>query len=314
MNIVKNKKIFFAISGVLMLASIVLVAIKGIPQSIEFAGGALMEVAYTTAVPTFDEVRTVVDELGFGATVVQPTGESGYIIKTRDLTELERQGLVSALSVGGTYTLEEKTFTSIGPSVGRELKQKAIISLILVVLGIILFVAYAFRRVGGKGEDGKTKGEEGHISSWKFGFTAVVTLAHDVIITAGAFAVFAIVFGAEADTLFIVALLTVLGVSVNDTIVVFDRIRENLDIDTKNKTNKPFEAIVGESITQTMARSVNTSLTVVLVLLALYFFGPVSTKIFALTMTVGMLVGTFSSIFVASPVLVVWEKMTRKGK
>lgn len=312
MNIVKNKKIFFAISGLLMLASIVLVAVKGIPQSIEFKGGAQMEVAYIDTVPTYEEVRGAVDTLALGSALVQPTGETGYIVKTRDLTELERQALVGALTVGGTYTLEEKAFTSIGPSVGKELKQKAFISLILVVLGIILFVAYAFRRVGGKTEEGKNIPQANHISSWKFGFTAVVTLAHDVIITTGAFAVFAIVFGAEADTLFVVALLTVLGVSVNDTIVVFDRIRENLDIDTKNKTNKPFETIVGESITQTMARSVNTSLTVVLVLLALYFFGPVSTKIFALTMTVGMLVGTFSSIFVASPVLVVWEKMSGK--
>lgn len=314
MNIVKNKKIFFAISALLMLASIVLVAVKGIPQSIEFRGGALMEVAYTGEVPAFDAVRTSVDSLALGTTVVQPSGEKGYIIKTRDLTEAERQSLVSALTVSGAYTLEEKSFTSIGPSVGHELKQKALISLILVVLGIILFVAYAFRKVGGKEESGKKGGESTHISSWKFGFTAVVTLAHDVIITTGAFAIFAIVFGAEADTLFVVALLTVLGVSVNDTIVVFDRIRENLDMDMKNKTNKSFETVVGESISQTMARSVNTSLTVVLVLLALYFFGPVSTKIFALTMTVGMLVGTFSSIFVASPVLVVWEKMSRNKK
>lgn len=300
MNIVKNKKIYFAISGFLMLASIVIVAVKGIPQSIEFKGGALMEVAYTGSVPTFDEVRTSIDTLELGTSVVQPTGTEGYIIKTRDLTELERQSLVGALSLGGQYSVEEKTFTSIGPSVGKELKQKALISLVLVVLCIILFVAYAFRKVSHP------------VSSWKFGFTAVVTLAHDVIITTGAFAIFAIVLGAEADTLFVVALLTVLGVSVNDTIVVFDRIRENLEIDMKDKTQKPFDTIVGESISQTMARSVNTSLTVVLVLLALYFFGPVSTKIFALTMTVGMLVGTFSSIFVASPVLVLWQEAEAK--
>ncbi|MBP6912160.1 MAG: protein translocase subunit SecF [Candidatus Pacebacteria bacterium] len=300
MNIIRHKKIFFIISSLLVVASIVLVAVKGIPQSIEFKGGALLEVLYTDSVPTLDEVRLAVEQLELGYTIIQPTGDTGYIIKSRDLTELQRETLLQALSLENTHPVETKTFTSIGPSVGKELKNKAIISIILVVLSIILFVAYAFRKVSQP------------VSSWKFGVAAVLSLVHDVIITTGAFAVFAIVFGAEMDVLFVVALLTVLGVSVNDTIVVFDRVRENIEHNVKEKLNKTFETVVGESISQTMARSVNTSLTVVLVLLALYFFGPTTTKIFSLTMTVGMLIGTFSSIFLASPLLVVWQQMQDK--
>lgn len=300
MWIVKHRKIFFGISIALTVISIALFVFKGIPQSIEFKGGALLEIAYTENVATLEEVQSAVDSLDFGITVVQPTGENGYIVKTKSLTEIERQGLMESLSIGGTYKVEEKSFTSIGPSVGRELKHKATVSLILVVLAIVLFIAYAFRKISLP------------ISSWKYGFTAIFTLGHDVIVTAGTFAVFGIFLGAEADTLFIVALLTVLGVSVNDTIVVFDRIRENLQINTETKNKEEFETTVGKSITQTMERSVNTSLTVVIVLLALYFFGPDTTKIFALTMTVGMIVGTFSSIFLASPLLVVWQKMQEK--
>lgn len=300
MNIIRHKNIFFIISSLLVIASIVLIAVKGIPQSIEFKGGALLEVLYTDTTPTLEDVRVAVEKLELGNTIIQPTGDAGYIIKSRDLSEEEREMLLQALSLENTYPVETKTFTSIGPSVGKELKKKAIISIILVVFSIILFVAYAFRKVSQP------------VSSWKFGVAAVLSLVHDVLITTGAFAVFGIIFGAEMDVLFIVALLTVLGVSVNDTIVVFDRVRENIEYNVKEKLNKTFETVVGESISQTMARSINTSLTVVLVLLALYFFGPATTKIFALTMTVGMLIGTFSSIFLASPLLVVWQETQDK--
>jgi len=300
MNIIRHKNIFFIISSILVIASIVLIAVKGIPQSIEFKGGALLEVLYMDTTPTLEDVRVAVEKLELGNTIIQPTGDAGYIIKSRDLSEEEREMLLQAFSLENTYPVETKTFTSIGPSVGKELKKKAIISIILVVFSIILFVAYAFRKVSQP------------VSSWKFGVAAVLSLVHDVLITTGAFAVFGLIFGAEMDVLFIVALLTVLGVSVNDTIVVFDRVRENIEHNVKEKLNKTFETVVGESISQTMARSINTSLTVVLVLLALYFFGPATTKIFALTMTVGMLIGTFSSIFLASPLLVVWQETQDK--
>jgi preprotein translocase subunit SecF len=141
---------------------------------------------------------------------------------------------------------------------------------------------------------------------------AIVTLLHDVLIPVGLFAFLGYVAGAEVDALFIVALLTILGISINDTIVVFDRIRENLSINEDRHHREDFDSVVSRSIVQTLARSINTSLTVVIVLLALFFVGPASTKAFALTLIVGMIAGTYSSIFLASPLLVVWERWSRK--
>jgi preprotein translocase subunit SecF len=248
--------------------------------------------------PTVSELNTQVDTLGFGESLIQPVGESGMSIKSRDLTEVERQSLLSALSFDGKYKVEEKSFTSIGPSVGKELKRRSIISLSIVEITMILFVAYAFRKVSKP------------VSSWRFGLITVAALLHDVIMTTGSFVLISYFTGAEASTLFVVALLTVQGLSVNDTIVVFDRIRENLT----HRISPDFKVIVGKSIDQTIFRSFNTSLSVIIVLLALVFVGPASTKIFALTLACGMFFGTYSSIFIASPLLVMVEKWQEKRR
>ena len=182
----------------------------------------------------------------------------------------------------------EKSFTSIGPSVGKELARKAFILFILVSLGIIFFIAFSFRKVSKP------------ISSWKYGLIAIVTLIHDVLIPVGVFAVISHFNGTEVDTLFVVAILTILGLSVSDTIVVFDRIRENL----RSHHSHAFEQTVGHSLSQVYTRSIMTSLTVIFVLLSLVFFGPHSTRVFAIMLTAGMFFGTYSSIFLASPLLV----------
>lgn len=304
MNIVKNRKIFFSISATLAVTSIVLLIAVGIKPGIEFAGGSLYEVRYTDTYPSLEEVRSSVDSLGYGGSIVQPVGEDSYSVKTQFLTEEERQALREVMSIGGSYTTEDVRYTSIGPSIGKELKEKAILSFILVALGIILFISYAFRKIS-VSSDGK-KGE--NVSSFKYGLTALICLVHDVIITSGIYVLFGKFMGAELDSLFVVAILTVLGVSVNDTIVVFDRIRDNLLVNEENRTKEDFSETIEKSIKQTLARSINTSITVIAVLLALYFFGPVTTKIFALTMTVGMFIGTFSSIFLAAPFILVWKR------
>ena len=191
--------------------------------------------------------------------------------------------------------LDEMSFNSIGPSVGQELTRKAILAIILVSLAIIFFIAFAFRKVSKP------------VSSWKYGIIAIVSLLHDVIIPIGLFVILSHFYGAEVDTLFVVAVLTILGLSVSDTIVIFDRIRENLrNQESIAKIN--FSEIVGKSLDQSYVRSICTSLTVILVLLSLFFFGPVSTKYFALMLTAGMFFGTYSSIFLASPLLVCWKK------
>ncbi len=300
MFIVKNKKIFVIASLVLVVASIVLVSVFGLKVGIDFKGGALTEVVYDTVRPEQETLNQNLESLDLGSVLIQPTGEMGYIVKTRDLTDAEHGALLKSLSLDGANTLKEINFNSIGPSVGRELTRKAIIAVILVSLAIIFFIAYAFRKVSRP------------ISSWKYGLIAIVTLLHDVIIPVGLFALLSHYFGAELDTLFVVAVLTILGLSVSDTIVIFDRIRENLSKEAKiDKAN--FSQIIGDSLSQSFARSISTSLTVILALLALVFFGPDTTKYFAIMLTAGMFFGTYSSIFLASPILVmIYEHQTKK--
>ncbi len=297
MFIINNKKIFISISVALVALSVVFIAIFGLKLSIDFKGGALTEIDYQEGRPEISVLQEKVNSLNIGGVLIQPTGDTSYLIKTKDLTELERKNLFESFSIDGKFKAEEKSFTSIGPSVGRELRQKSLISMILVILAIILFIAFAFRGVSKP------------VSSWKYGVIAVLALIHDVTIPTGIFALMGKYGGAEVDTLFVVGLLTILGLSVNDTIVVFDRIRENL----KGYQGGNFGEVVGKSIKQTFTRSINTSLTVIMALVALYFFGPVSTKYFALTLIAGMFFGTYSSIFLASPLLVLWEEY-KKGK
>ena len=297
MFIIKNKTVFLTISALLVLGSIAIISIFGLKFGIDFKGGALMEVSYANARPEPQDIENALKTLNIGEPIIQETGDTGYIIKTRTLTETERQSVLTALSMDGKQKVEEKNFNSIGPSVGNELTRKAIVAIILVCTAIVLFIAFAFRKVSKP------------ISSWKYGLIAIVTLVHNVAIPSGMFALLGHFKGAEVDTLFVVALLTVLGLSVSDTIVVFDRIRENLRHGTTN-----FAETVGKSLSQTFTRSINTSLTVIIALLALYFFGPETTKNFSLVLVTGMFFGTYSSIFVASPLLVLVEGMQAKGK
>ena len=299
MFIIKYKKIFIGISLGLVLLSILALFTFKLNIGIDFKGGALTEVAYTGEIPSQEALDAKIQTLGFGSVVLQPTGETGYIIKSRDLNEVEHASLIKALSLDGKNTVEEKSFNSIGPSVGRELTRKAVIAIILVSIAIICFIAFAFRGVSKP------------VSSWKYGFIAIVTLLHDVLIPVGIFTVLSHYYGVEVDTLFVVAILTILGLSVSDTIVIFDRIRENIKSQNINKIN--FGEIVGHSLDQSYVRSISTSMTVILVLLSLVFFGPASTKYFALMLTSGMFFGTYSSIFLASPLLVLVSEKQLKA-
>jgi preprotein translocase subunit SecF len=298
MFIIKNKKIFVGISIVLVILSIVSISVFGLRVGIDFKGGALTEVAYKAERPTQADLNLAFESLNLGSILIQPTGETGYIIKSRDLNEQEHALLLKTLSQDGKNVLEEKSFNSVGPSVGHELTRKAIIAIILVSLAIICFIAFAFRKVSKP------------VSSWKYGIIAIISLLHDVTIPIGLFAILSHYYGAEVDTLFVVAALTILGLSVSDTIVIFDRIRENL----KSRMGTDFSETVGKSLEQSYVRSICTSLTVILVLLSLFFFGPITTKYFALMLTAGMFFGTYSSIFLASPLLVLVEGWQKKRK
>ncbi|MEK7081021.1 MAG: protein translocase subunit SecF [Patescibacteria group bacterium] len=308
MFIIKYKKIFIGISIALVVLSFLSLFVFGLNIGIDFKGGALTEIIYKTERPTQAVLDKSLTALNFGSILLQPTGELGYIVKTRDLNDAEHSLLLKTLSLGHSptgeapdskNTLTEMSFNSIGPSVGQELTRKAILAIILISLAIICFIAFAFRKVSKP------------VSSWKYGFIAIISLLHDVAIPVGLFVMLSHYYGAELDTLFVVAVLTILGLSVSDTIVIFDRIRENLRNQAATaKMN--FSEIVGKSLEQSYVRSICTSLTVILVLLALFFFGPVSTKYFALMLTAGMFFGTYSSIFLASPLLVLVEEWQKK--
>ncbi|MFA6273763.1 MAG: protein translocase subunit SecF [Candidatus Paceibacterota bacterium] len=298
MFIVKHKKIFISISIGLVILSVISLFVFGLKVGIDFKGGALSEIIYTDSRPAQADLNPALEALNFGSISLQPTGDLGYIIKSRDLNDVEHNAVLKVLSQDGKSVLEEKSFNSIGPSVGKELTRKAIFAIILVSLGIILFIAFAFRKVSKP------------VSSWRYGIIAIISLLHDVLIPVGLFTLLSHFYGAEMDTLFVVAALTILGLSVSDTIVIFDRIRENL----RNKVETSFAETVGRSLDQSYVRSICTSLTVILVLLSLVFFGPTSTKYFAIMLTAGMFFGTYSSIFLASPLLVLVEEWQTKRK
>jgi preprotein translocase subunit SecF len=272
----------------------------GFNLGIDFKGGSVLEVAYTTTRPSLDQANAGLAALKLSNYSLIPTGDTGYILRTKDITPAEKTSIENALSQNGKFALEEKQFDSIGPLLGQESKNKALISISLVLLAIVVFIAFAFRKVSKP------------ISSWIYGLVAIVALVHDVIIPTGVFVLLGHFKNFEIDTLFVTALLVILGFSIHDTIVVFDRVRENLRHDMSHK--KPFEQIVGESISQTFTRSINTSLTVLLSLLVLYFVGSVATHNFVLALLVGITAGTYSSIFIGSPLLVTIAKWQNKNK
>ena len=299
MFIIRNRKFFYALSVLLVGASLISVFVWGLKPGIDFKGGSIIEVEYASR-PSVADVNTALDGLKLGAYSVRETGVSGYIIRTDELTPIAHDAVLVALSNGGKISLTEKRFNSIGPVLGKEAIQKSWMSIVFVLLAIILFITFAFRHVSRP------------VSSWKYGIIAIVALAHDVIIPAGVFSVLGRFAGFEVDTLFITALLVILGFSIHDTIVVFDRVRENLRRNTEYHEKKDFEQIVGESVSQTFVRSVNTSMTTLLAILVLYILGPEATKHFALTLLIGITAGTYSSVFIGSPLLVTWQKWQDK--
>lgn len=290
MFIMKYKKIFISLGiGLTLLAAAVMV-LRGFNVGIEFTGGSIIELSYSDR-PDIDAIKAGVAELGITGDV-QLFGDNQVLVRSRDIAEGGQDALVAAMTIDGQSPTIERA-DEIGPSIGRELRRRAIASLLVVALAIIVFVAYAFRKVSRP------------VSSWKYGLAAVLALVHDVAIPAGLFALL----GGEVNSLFVVGLLSIVGLSVNDTIVVFDRIRENLrDHDDDIEQPEVFESVVGDSIRQTIARSINTSLTLVVVLVALLALGPDGTKELALVMLFGMIAGTYSSIFFASPLLVAMNK------
>lgn len=299
MFVVRLRKLWFLLSAILIALSIYGIVVYGFNESIDFKGGTLTEVRYNAGASlSQDEVNTKITALNLGGFSVRPSGDNDYIIRTKQLSQTDSNALISALSVNGATPNVERE-TTIGPVAGAQLKSKAVKAIVVVVIMIVLFVTFAFRKVSKP------------VSSWKYGLATIIALFHDVIIPTGIFVYLGHFKGVEMDLLFVTGLLAILGYSVHDTIVVFDRVRENLRL---GKSNEPFDETVGKSVTQTFGRSINTSLTIFITLLALYLFGSAATKDFSLLLMIGVIVGTYSSIFVASPLLVTFQKFQKKAK
>ncbi len=299
MFIVKNRQFFFAFALALTIFSIGAMVVRGLHFGIDFTGGSILEVSYANSRPSQDELKAKLDTLDLGAYSLRPTGTNGYALRTKEISGETKNQVLTALSTSDAKATEDR-FNSIGPAVGSELRTKSYVAIALTILGIVLFVTFAFRKVSEP------------VSSWKYGFTTIIALVHDVVISAGIFIALSYFTGAEIDLLFMTALLAILGYSVHDTIVVFDRVRETLRVNKEKHVRESFETTVGRSVSQTMGRSINTSLTIMLVLIALYFVGGETTQPFALLLLIGVLAGTYSSIFLASPLLVAFERLSKK--
>lgn len=292
MWIIKNRVKFYILSGLLLGLSVLSLAIWGVKPGVDFSGGSVLEVNFTENNPGKTVVVEKIDslKLDLGDYSVRETGDSGYIVRLKSIDEDQKGQIIGSLETLGK--MEEKRFNTIGPILGAELRNKAIMSFALVLILITLFIAYAFRHVSKP------------VSSWKYGYVAILTLMHDMLIPIGVFSVMGHFYGVEVDTLFIVAILVILGYSINDTIIVFDRIRENLSKVRDDERDEKFEEVVGVGLKQTIGRSINTSFTTLLALFAIYFIGGEVTKYFALALIVGVIAGAYSSIFFASPMLV----------
>lgn len=298
MDIVGKRRIFLIISGVLTLISIFLIVIFGFKLSIEFTGGSKLHVApIDNKKIEISKLKSVVEKNKVKVVSIKKVTDKEIIIRTDTITDGKKNEILAAAKESG-IELRETSFDTLGPVVGSESKINSLKAIGLAMLAITLYIAFAFRKVSRP------------VSSWKFGISAIIALIHDVVIVMGAFSLFGILFGVEIDTLFITAVLTIMGFSVHDTIVVFDRVRENL---IKNVHNHSFENIVNQSFNETLARSLNTSITVVVVLLALIIFGGESIKWFIAAFLIGIITGTYSSIFIASAILVEWYKFDQKG-
>lgn len=296
--IIPKRRFWYVLSGIAALGGALTLLGWGLKPGIDFTGGSLLEIDYPGERPPMPELRekiqTAIDEVSL---TVQPVGDHGVVIKFPHVTEAEHQQLIAALRQGHPDVVEQR-FDSIGPTIGRELRQKTWWAVILAIVGMVAYISFAFRKV------------RRPVPSWQYGGIAIFALLHDMLITSGAFAVLGHFYGLEVNAPFVAAMLTVFGYSVNDTIVVFDRIRDNL----LHHSTSNFAALVETSIRQTIVRSTNTSVGTLLSLLSILAFGGETIRDFALALIIGIVVGTYSSIFLASPLLVDVQRWRSRGR
>jgi len=284
---IKQRKVFYGLSIILAVLSILSVIFFGLKLGIDFTGGSSLEIIYEE-VPSSESIRESLSDLDLGDLSIQKAGSNTVILKMKDITEETHQEILARLE-----GIQDESFQSIGPVIGNELKAKTRLVVVLSLIFILLYIAFSFRRVSRP------------VKSYVYGFSGLVALCHDVLIPLGVFSILGKLYGVEVTIPIVTAFLTVFGYSINDSVVVFDRVRENL-----MKLKAPtFEEIAEKSLNQSLRRSIYTSVTTLLVLLSIFLFGGETLKFFSLTLIMGIILGTYSSIFLATPLLVSFDKL-----
>lgn len=294
MDIIGKRNFYFILSLFVIIPGIISLIRYGLRFSIDFTGGSLLEIQFEHANKSvsLDQLKSLAEEENVEVATVQSSGENTYLFRTKPIDRIKNQKVREKLAKTFEGDVKEIRFETVGPIIGKELTQKAIMAVIVASFAILIYIAWAFR------------GVPKPASSWQFGLATILALIHDILVVVGLFSLLGHFYRVEVDSLFITALLTVMGFSVHDTIVVFDRIRENLHREGK----KPFAEIVNDSMVQTLARSLSTSLTVLFTLFALLLFSSGSLRWFLVALLIGIISGTYSSIFNASPLLVLWQQ------
>jgi preprotein translocase subunit SecF len=289
LNIVKRRYLYFGISLTVIIPGMIALILWGLPLAIDFTGGSLLQARFDNGqAPEPAQVIAIYQGFGFGDSQVQTSGNDTIIVRSKSMDENTKNQIISQMENNFGSTITVQRFDTVGPAVGQEVATRAAGAVALAAVGIMIYITYAFRGVS---------------HAFRYGASAIIAMLHDVAVVVGVEAILGHFLHWEVDALFLTALLTVIGFSVHDSIVVFDRIRENANIYRR----LPYETVVNHSIVQTLDRSINTQLTVMFTLLALALFGGLTIRHFVVTLLVGVFSGTYSSIFNASPILVVWE-------
>jgi len=291
MDFIRYKKIYFVFSGILIGGSIIFVIAFGLNPGIDFTGGSILEIDYLGQRPSSQEIREKLSEFDLGEIYIQPSDEKGVIIRMKDVPEDIHQAVIQKLGVSENE-IEEKRFESLGPVIGKELKGKTATLTVLALLSIVIYIALAFRKI------------KRPLPSWQYGIVSLIILFHDIAIPVGVFSILGKFYGVQVTIPVVAALLTVVGYAINNVVVVFDRVREGLI----KRIGVTFEETINKSINQTLARCLNTSLTTLLVLLAIFFFGGITLRYFSLSLIIGIAAGTYSSIFLAGPLLTIFRR------
>jgi len=292
-NFLKYKKIYYILSILLVLVAIFSLLFFGLNFGIDFLGGSILEADFE-ARPANTVIQEKLKDLNLGDLTIQPTQENGVIIRMREIDEATHQQIVSKL--GELSKIEEKRFESVGPVIGEELRQKTIILIAVSLIALLIYIAVSFRKVSRP------------ISGWQYGITSILALTFDVLITVGLFALLGKFYNIQFNIPIVTALLTILGYTINDKVIVFDRIRENI----LRSRGLDFENLVNQSLNQTLSRSLSTGFCSLLVLFFIFLFGGETLKYFSLTLIIGIIIGTYSSLFLATPFLVSWLKWSQR--